>query len=287
MMKYFLLSILILGLISCNKDLDQLMLRGEAEDYNFTNAELEEFTVNESWIYPMTLTSVNSQWGNVAIKALYVGDTSLIDTDTIVLYLHGNAPSLQSYWENIARIANVGGMHRYGVMSLDYRGFGNSEGLSEDINTMVSDAEAALRWLKSKGLTNERLVIHGESLGTMPSAHTSAYSAIMTPAKLVLETPQTSVNVLVQDATGLSFGAGALTDFNYDIPSALNQFSNDFLWMHGTADNVASYPNFLQVYDAYENPNKQKYIVPDGGHILYDHISFQEYETMMLDYLIH
>ena len=62
------------------------------------------------------------------IHAVYLGNIADIATDTIILYCHGNRDHLDFYWPRIKLLANVGGKNRYGVLAMDYRGFGLSEG---------------------------------------------------------------------------------------------------------------------------------------------------------------
>jgi uncharacterized protein len=52
----------------------------------------------------------------------------------------------------------------YNVMTFDYRGFGQSTGTPSEENC-YSDVRAAYAWLKQKGLTKKRFIIHGFGLG--------------------------------------------------------------------------------------------------------------------------
>ncbi len=274
-----------LVLMGCNNDVDQLMLRGEPGEYRFTNAELKDRFVNESWVHTFQVTSDYD--GNQAqIECVYLGDLGQIPQDTVFLYLHGNAPNMDDYWQRAADFANIGGQHRFGVMMFDYRGFGNSEGKTENIKTMQADVEACMKWLKEHGLTSGRLLVYGHSLGTMPAAETNAYSTVMISPWMVLEAPQTTDDVLLQDATGgLSLSATFVTDFGYDIPTALSEYNGHFLWIHGTADDVASYQNMLHVYENYSNPQKEAWIVEGAGHGLVEDMGFDSWESHMLDLL--
>ena len=60
----------------------------------------------------------------------------------------------------------------------DYRGFGNSTGQSENIETMIADVEACASWLFGKGLSNDRLILYGYSLGTLPGSHVAGESTL-------------------------------------------------------------------------------------------------------------
>lgn len=282
--KTVILLLFCLRLYACKKDVASALLKGEQVSYDFTNARLEDRFVNEDFLTPLTLSS-STEDETANIEALYIGDVGKISSDTVILYLHGNSPSMNDYWQLTANLANVGGQHNYGVMMFDYRGFGNSEGVSKDINTLVADVHACMDWLRSRGLSSDRLVIYGYSLGTMPAAHLATNSGILSFHKMVLEAPQTSISVMLQDATGLSLPGATVSSFEFDIPEAIQSYSQDFLWIHGTADATASYPNFKQVYDAYENPNKMSAEIEGAGHGTSEDMGFENFEKLMLEFL--
>jgi pimeloyl-ACP methyl ester carboxylesterase len=111
---------------------------------------------------------------NDTIYALYLGDISQIATDTIILYLHGNASSMDSFWETAGLFANLGGQHHYGFMMYDYRGFGWSTGRSTGAESMAADYDAVVTYLKDQGLTSDRLVVVANSLGSLPAGPAAA-----------------------------------------------------------------------------------------------------------------
>jgi len=76
----------------------------------------------------------------------------------VVLILHGNAGH-RGHRLHIAEGLRAKG---YGVFSLDYRGYGGSGGAPTEAGLLL-DAEAAVRWLRARGVT--KLVYYGESLG--------------------------------------------------------------------------------------------------------------------------
>ena len=81
------------------------------------------------------------------IYAQYLGDISRIATDTVILYCHGNYAHMDAYWQRAKILANVGGKHRFGVLMMDYRGFGLSEGAATE-DGMIS-ARSPLGWMKA------------------------------------------------------------------------------------------------------------------------------------------
>ena len=275
---------IMLSFFSCKNDVASALLKGEQVEYNFTNAELSERFVDEGLVSQFSLIS-NNGGSEAKIEALYIGSQDRIKTDTIILYLHGNSPSMNDYWQLTVDLANVGGKHNYGVMMFDYRGFGNSEGQSESIEDLVADAEACITWLEARGLTKDRLAVYGYSLGAMPAAHLAAEPSVLEIEKVVLDAPQTTSTKLLQDATGLSLSGSTVTSFDYNIPLAIQDYDNYLLWIHGTEDKTASFENFKYVYDRYDNPKKSSAELEGVGHSTAIEMGFPAYEALMLKFI--
>jgi len=273
-----------LSFFSCKNDVASALLKGEQVEYKFTNAELSERFVDEGLVSQFSLIS-NNAGSEAKIEALYIGSQDRIKTDTIILYLHGNSPSMNDYWQLTVDLANVGGKHNYGVMMFDYRGFGNSEGQSESIEDLVADAEACITWLEARGLTKDRLAVYGYSLGAMPAAHLAAEPSVLEIEKVVLDAPQTTSTKLLQDATGLSLSGSTVTSFDYNIPLVTQDYDNYLLWIHGTEDKTASFENFKYVYDRYDNPKKSSAELEGVGHSTAIEMGFPAYEALMLKFI--
>ncbi|HEX2901021.1 MAG TPA: hypothetical protein VHS96_14985, partial [Bacteroidia bacterium] len=87
------------------------------------------FRLADSMVHLFTLGSqAPGETTPTTIHALYLGDESRIATDTVILYCHGNYGHMDVYWQRAKILANLGGKHRFGVLMMDYRGFGLSEG---------------------------------------------------------------------------------------------------------------------------------------------------------------
>src|SRR5436190_21610320 len=127
---------------------------------NYTGEQ--DFILEASYLIPqnfITLLSLSSQSPSESkftnIKALYIGDKTRIATDTVILYCHGNKWHMDFYWQRAKLLAHVNGKNRYGVMMMDYRGYGLSEGKPTE-EGMYADVDACMKWLTENGLTNER-----------------------------------------------------------------------------------------------------------------------------------
>lgn len=96
-----------------------------------------------------------------------------------VLYCHGNAGSMADCAFKVAAYRAAG----MGVLLFDYRGYGGNAG-SPTEQGLYADARAARRFVLAQGVAEDRLVIHGESLGSGVATQLALEHA---PAALVLE----------------------------------------------------------------------------------------------------
>ncbi|PKP23288.1 MAG: hypothetical protein CVU05_00120 [Bacteroidetes bacterium HGW-Bacteroidetes-21] len=219
------------------------------------------------------------------IYALYVGDMSRIATDTVILYCHGNKDHLDFYYPRIQLLANTGGKNRYGVMSLDYRGFGLSEGKPSE-EALYADVNAALLWLKSKGLTGDRLIMYGFSMGTAPATELTGNPEILQPAGLVLEAPFASAEVFVQDAAGLSIPGTYIVNLQINNAFEIQKVHVPLLWIHGKIDDFISMKSHGEVVYANHPGTKFACRVTGANHsdcpVL---LGYSKYLTIMEDFI--
>lgn len=272
-----------LFLTSCGGDVSAAMFAGGDGTYDFKNEWLDpEYHVDESKIHLMDFASDND-----TIYALYLGDISQIATDTIILYLHGNASSMDSFWETAGLFANLAGQHHYGFMMYDYRGFGWSTGRSTGAESMAADYDAVVTYLKDQGLTSDRLVVVANSLGSLPAGPAAAGGSIIPIQKLVMEVPQSTANVIMQNATGLSLPSSMITSYKFDLGEDMANYPGELLWMHGTADAVAPYETAEAAMQQHNGSYYQEAIYPDMGHGLRWDIGDEEWAGTILDFMRH
>lgn len=114
------------------------------------------------------------------------------DSNIMVLYLHGNAENISSHSRSVYWLARNG----VSLLTLDYRGFGASEGRAM-LPAVLQDVEAAAQWLRAS-FPNKRLVILGQSIGTALAVNFTAQAG-----------ERYQVDALVLDAPLASFGGVA------------------------------------------------------------------------------
>ncbi len=274
-MKQLLYFSLLVSLSSCLK-LDSNLYNNDnkLKEYKFDNYTGEQdFILDDTYAIPqnsITLFSLSSKADNeseaTTIKAVYIGDPARIATDTVILYCHGNKWHMDFYWQRAKLLAHTNGKNRYGLLMMDYRGFGLSEGKPTE-NGMYADVNACMNWLKERGMTNERLIIYGFSLGSASACELSANPRSLSPSKLILESPFGSAAIMVQDASLLNMPADYFTDLKIDNAEEIKKVKQPFLWLHGTRDNFLNYKTHGQVvYNNYGGTYKTSYLVDGADH---------------------
>ena len=200
------------------------------------------------------------------IYAIYIGNINRIATDTVIMYCHGNAEHMDFYWPRAKLLANTKSKNRFGVLMVDYRGYGLSDGKPSE-NGLYADVDAALKWLQNKGLTNNRLVMYGFSMGTAPATKLSAENYSMKPSKLLLEAPFASAEVMVQDASGLAMPGEFFTNLKINNAEEIKMVQQPFFWIHGEADDFLNINTHGEVvYNNYTGIYKEAHRIPNAGH---------------------
>lgn len=220
------------------------------------------------------------------IYAIYIGDQTRIGQDTVFMYCHGNKWHMDTYWNRAKLLANVGSKNRFGVLMLDYRGYGKSDGKTTE-SGMYEDVDACLAWLKMKGLTGDRLIMYGFSLGTASATELTANPRTLRPAKLILEAPFASAEVMVQDASRLALPSSFFTNLKIDNAEEIKKVSQPFLWLHGEADDFLSVTTHGQVVsENYKGARQTVKRVANAGHSNVPKImGYENYSRMVLDFI--
>lgn len=111
---------------------------------------------------------------------------------TVVLYLHGNTASRGSgHRVEIYKILRKLGYH---VLSLDYRGYADSDEVPPTEEGVVRDAMAVYQYITN--LTSNPVIVWGHSLGTGVATHLCAQLSFMNekaPRGVILESPFTNI----------------------------------------------------------------------------------------------
>lgn len=269
MIKVFFLATTLLFFTSCLR-LDDNLFNPDTSitEYKMDKFEGEvDFILDASYNIPEHLVHVFTIGSEEKkIHAIYIGDLTKIPTDTVIMYCHGNKWHMDFYWQRAKLLAHTGHKNRFGVLMIDYTGYGLSKGKpSED--ALYENTNAALEWLKQRGLSNERLVIYGFSLGTAPAINLSANPKALKPQKLIVEAPFASSAVMVQDAALLAMPASFFVNVKINNAEEIKKVEQPFMWIHGVNDDFLSIESHGElVFKNYAGIQSKAYRISGANH---------------------
>lgn len=224
------------------------------------------YVISSDKIHLFSLYSVDlDKQDSAKIYAVYVGDTSTIQNDTIIVYCHGQSSHMDAYWQRAKLLANIGSKDRYGVLMMDYRGYGMSEG-SPTEQGLYRDVESCLNWLKNQGVSNQNVIVYGYSLGAVPAVEVAANYDDFKPAKLILESPLASAENLAEESTIIGVSSDFLSTLQFDNVNKIKSVTQPFLWMHGIEDDYINISNGELVYKNYGGSDSTAVRVPGANH---------------------
>lgn len=288
-MNYTYLTLLVAALAFSSCRLDNFMFNPTTVDeYLLENASEENpsFVLDDTYDIPQNKIELFSlKSGGETIYAVYLGDRARIAQDTVIVYCHGNAGNLDFYWKRAKLLANLGGKNRYGVLMMDYRGYGKSTGQSTEAS-IYEDVNNCMIWLKDQGLTDERTIIYGFSLGGVPSVQLTANPRSLQPSAIILEAAFGSFDALVQDATELSMPGSFFGSLEMANAEVIKDVEEPLLWMHGTADDFIPYTNGENIANNYRGRKLLKRPIVGGGHgSVPPAMGIEAYSKMVFDFI--
>jgi fermentation-respiration switch protein FrsA (DUF1100 family) len=150
-----------------------------------------------------------------------------------IVHFHNNRDTVVAGVE-LARALHARG---FGVLLLEYRGYGASRDNEPSEEGLYLDAECALDMLERRGIGAERVVLWGTSLGTGVAAEMARRGR---GARLVLVTPYTSIPGLV-NAVAPMVPARLLLPDQFDTLAKSRDIHVPTLIIHGDADEIVPY----------------------------------------------
>jgi uncharacterized protein len=175
----------------------------------------------------------------------------------VILYCHGNGGHVGYRAERLVRFAQAG----YGVLMLEYRGYGGNPGAPSE-KGLYADGAAALAFLGNEGIPPERVVLYGESLGSAVAVRLARQCR---PAALILECPFTSL----VDIGRLRYPyvpVRLLLRDRFDLCVAIGGVEAPVLVLHGERDGIVPVACGRAVLAAAQEP-KEGWFAPQAGHM--------------------
>lgn len=201
-----------------------------------TGFELDSsYNINPNERTEINLESFDGQ-NTADIVAIFIGDTTKINENKIIVYCHDKMNNIDYYWPRLELLAKLG-LEEYGILAVDYRGYGKSTGTPSE-SGLYADINAALVWLESNGLTSDRLIMYGYGLGSAVAIELTQNPRSLVPSKLIIESPLASIESLVQDTTLQATPSSYVTNLDFDNVSKMKNITQPLLWIHGTEDKV-------------------------------------------------
>jgi uncharacterized protein len=174
----------------------------------------------------------------------------------VIAYFHGNGGHIGYRAGRLPRFVR----EAYGVLILEYRGYGGNPGTPTEAG-LYADGAAALDFLQRDGIRPSRLALYGESLGSGVAVYLAAQREI---GALILEAPFTSVAEVAQYHYSFVPAALLLQD-RFDSMSRIGNVKAPILILHGDRDRVVPVRFGRALFDAAPEP-KQFWFSPQAGH---------------------
>jgi pimeloyl-ACP methyl ester carboxylesterase len=225
------------------------------------------YAIPDSMIHLITLPSKgDDEKSSTDIYSVYIGSISKIATDTVIVYCHGTKWHMDYYYNRAKLLAHLGGKFNYGVLMMDYRGFGMSKGTPTEAG-MYNDVDACLKWLKRNGLSSSRTIFYGFSLGSAPATELTSKPRALKPIKLILESPFASAGMMVQDGSQMAMPSIYFTELKIDNAEEIKNVQQPFMWIHGEDDQFLNVNTHGQtIYNNYKGSYKEAHRIPKADH---------------------
>ena len=185
-----------------------------------------------------------------------------------ILFLHGNAGSLENrtYKLNHFKDLNVN------FLIIAWRGFSGNKGKPSETG-LYEDAKSAIKWLNTRGIKEENIILYGESLGTGVAVEIAQNKNY---AGMILESPFTSM-VNMGKKYYPFFPVSFLLKDKFESYKKIKNILFPILIIHGKVDRIVPYDMGKKMYELANEP-KFFYSQEYGDHMV-------EYDEKLLSSL--
>jgi fermentation-respiration switch protein FrsA (DUF1100 family) len=178
-----------------------------------------------------------------------------VETDFVVIYCHGNAGDVPGRHQKTALICSTG----VDVLAFDYRGYGTNAG-SPSEDGVCADGRAAYDFLIKRGITPDRIILYGESLGGGVAIDLASK---VDYAGLITESTFTSIPDMA--AAAYPFVPKFLVRTQLNSLKKIPSVNRPKFFMHGNIDGVIPKAMCDRLYKAANDPKRQ-HIFPKADH---------------------
>ncbi len=175
-----------------------------------------------------------------------------------LVFFHGNAGELSN------RIYKLNELNKLdiNILLISWRGFSGNKGFPTEDN-LYKDAEAAIQWLNSKEVENNKIILYGESLGTGVAVEIGKKNNFNS---IILESPFTSM----ENAAKIYYSylpVKLLLKDKYDSIKKIETIKIPILIMHGKKDDIVPFSMGKALFEKANNP-KHSYFTSDDDHMM-------------------
>jgi hypothetical protein len=178
-----------------------------------------------------------------------------------ILYLHGNAGALEN---RIHKINHFNDMN-INFLLLAWRGFNGNAGKPTE-QGLYQDARSAVKWLINQGVTEENIIIYGESLGTGVATEIAQNQNF---AGIILESPFTSM-VAAGKSKYPIFPIKLLLKDKYESDKKIKNIMFPILVMHGEVDKIVPFWMGEKIFQLANEPKYSYFSKYDDHMMEYD-----------------
>lgn len=154
----------------------------------------------------------------------------------VALVVHGRSANVSTRAAIMRRLTDDG----IGVLMFDYRGYGASPGRASERH-LAEDTATAYRWLRSRGVAADAIVVVGQSIGNSPAALLAARQPV---GALVLVSPFTDLpDALAERLPWLPVRLLPWRRNRFEVSDALRGFRGPTLLVASEADGLVPIGN--------------------------------------------
>lgn len=180
----------------------------------------------------------------------------------VIVYFQGNAGHRGGRADRIRDYLAAG----FGVLLVGYRGYGGNPGEPTEAG-LYEDARANLRFLATRNLRPEQIVLFGESLGTAVAIQMATEFPVLA---LILEAPLASITHSARVRYPL-FAFDFLVRDKFNSLTKIGKVKVPLLLVHGEKDSTTSVRFGRMIYDAANEPKRAHFIAEAGHNDLIEH----------------
>lgn len=202
--------------------------------------------------FPVELVTIDSD--GLALQSWWHAPE---DGERTVLYLHGNSKNVGEYVRGTRPLVEAG----YGVLMLEYRGYGGNPGNLSD-EGLIRDGLAALDWLAARGIAPETVAVYGYSLGTGVAVPLAAARDV---AAVILAAPFASIAEMGYRSYPRWF-VDLLLDDRFDSIDRMGEVDEPVLIIHGSADGLIPLSQSALLADAAPDGRVTRHVIDGASH---------------------